>query len=181
MNDTNEKLPNGWPIPKGSHVIVFCTFTLLFWVYLITDSDGYAGILDNFNLIIHEAGHMIFMPFGRTMHFWGGTLLQCLVPLAFLFSFWNTKQPAGVAFSGIWLGQNLLNISRYISDARDMILPLLGGGIHDWNTILGSMGLVRHCKTIGGLVFLLGWGMMLASATWYCLRWWNYSTSEGDI
>ena len=59
MGDTIEKLPNGWPIPKGSHVIVFCMCTLLFWLYLITDSDGYAGILDNFNLIIHKAGHMI--------------------------------------------------------------------------------------------------------------------------
>ncbi|MCL1874976.1 MAG: hypothetical protein FWF87_01800 [Synergistaceae bacterium] len=150
------------------------------FIYLINNETGYAGILDNFNLIIHEAGHVIFAFLGRTMHLLGGTLLECIVPIAFLISFWRTKQPMGVAFSGIWLGENFIYISYYILDAVPMKLPLLGGArsIHDWNAILGDMGLLHHYKFIGGTVLALGWLIMISSAIWYFLKWFLYYGQE---
>ena len=38
------------------------------------------------NLPFHEAGHIIFMPFGRFIMFLGGTLGQLLMPLVCLFA-----------------------------------------------------------------------------------------------
>jgi len=173
-----EKNNNDWPVPNIASVIIFEVCAIAFFIYLIKNKDGFAGILDSFNLIIHEAGHVIFSMFGFTMHLWGGTLLECIVPIAFIVSFWRTRQPAGVAFSGIWLGENFLYISRYILDAVPMKLPLLGGSnsIHDWNAILGGLGILHHYKFIGGTVFALGWFIMISSATWYFLRWSLYST-----
>lgn len=167
----SERYPDGWPVPRTSHTVIFCAAVLLFWVYLATDADGFAGVLDYVNLLIHEAGHLVFLPFGRTMHFWGGTLLQCIFPALCFFSFWKTKQPAGAAFSGIWFGQNLLNVARYMADAEEMALPLLGGGIHDWNTIFGDLGLLKYSRIIAGLVWTAGWLTMIAAAAWYVGRW----------
>ena len=171
-----ERIPDAWPKPNIISVVVFEVCAIAFFIYLIFDDDGYAGILDNFNLIIHEAGHVVFTPFGHTMHLWGGTLLECIVPIVCLISFWRFKQPAGVAFSGIWLGENFHYISRYILDAVPMRLPLLGGShsIHDWNALLGNMNILHHYKNIGGTVFALGWLIMIASALWYFLRWFYY-------
>lgn len=159
-----------WPEPNRLYTVIFGVCVLLFWLYILTDRDGYLGILDNFNLLIHEAGHLIFYPFGYTLHVLGGSLLQCLVPAAFVVSFRRTRQPAGVAFSGLWLGENFLNVARYISDARGMALPLLGGGDHDWNTLLGGTFLLRSCRTLGGFVALIGWIIMIAFAGWYIWR-----------
>jgi len=172
-----------WPTPNIVSVIIFEACAIIFFIYLKNNKDGYAGILDNFNLIIHEAGHVIFSPFGHTMHLWGGTLLECIVPVAFLISFWRSKQPAGVAFSGIWLGENFLYISHYILDAMPMKLPLLGGAnsIHDWNAILGNMGILHHYKIIGRIVFALGWLIMIISAMWYFLRWVIYCIPKEKI
>jgi hypothetical protein len=41
----------------------------------------------------------------------------------------------GFAVAGAWLFENLLNIARYMADARAQILPLVGGGEHDWTNI----------------------------------------------
>ena len=171
MHHENTRDERGWPPPEKFPVLLFCGCTLLFWLYVLTDADGYLGILDNFNLLIHEAGHLIFMPFGRTLHILGGSLMQCLVPSAFAVSFWRSRQPAGFAFSGLWLGQNLLNIARYLSDAQAMQLPLLGNGLHDWNGLLSGTFLLRYCRLLGGMVYLLGWGVMIAAAGWYASRW----------
>ena len=165
-----EREQKEWPEPNRFHAAVFCVCVLFFWFYVLNDEDGYLGILDNFNLLIHEAGHLIFLPFGHTLHFLGGSLLQCLIPAAFVISFWRTRQPAGVAFSGLWLGQNFLNVARYISDARDMALPLLGDGLHDWNTLLAGTFLLRRCRGLGSFVALTGWTVMLAFAVWYLWR-----------
>ena len=127
------------------------------------------GFLDTFNLLVHEAGHIVFMPFGNTLHFMGGSLLQCLMPLAFCVSFWRTRQPAGFTVSGIWLGENFLYVAGYVADAREMALPLLGDGLHDWNTLLSGTFLLRHCRALGGMLTLLGWIFIIAAAAWYGL------------
>jgi hypothetical protein len=173
----DERNDKTWPVPNIVSVIIFEVCAIMFFIYLINDEDGYAGILDSFNLIIHEAGHVIFSLFGRTMHFWGGTLLECIVPIVIIAAFWRSRQPAGVAFSGIWLGENFLYISHYILDAVPMKLPLLGGtrSIHDWNVILGDLGVLHHYKIIGGTVFVLGWLIMIISAIWYFLKWFLHS------
>ena len=46
----------------------------------------------------------------------------------------------------------MLYTAKYISDARALALPLVGGHIHDWNWLLARWGVLRHAESIGGLV-----------------------------
>ena len=173
MDNENVFDENGWPRPSGFQAAIFMICTLAFGVYVLTNKDGYLGILDTFNLLVHEAGHIIFMPFGHTLYFMGGSLLQCLMPAAFCVSFWRTRQPAGFAVSGIWLGENFLNVARYVADAKKMALPLLGNGLHDWNMLLEGTFLLRHCRVLGGALALIGWITMIVSVAWYGRLYWR--------
>jgi hypothetical protein len=44
----------------------------------------------------------------------------------------------------------------YIRDARLQALPLVGGGEHDWASLLGSWGVLERDQFIGGVVYLIG-------------------------
>jgi hypothetical protein len=90
--------------------------------------------LDDLNLAVHEAGHLVFSAFGETLTILGGSAFQVIVPLAFVAYFARTKQRYAASVTVAWVGVNLLNVARYIGDARAQELPLLGGedSIHDW-------------------------------------------------
>ena len=87
-----------------------------------------ASFLHLINLPFHEAGHILFSPFGEFMTTLGGSLAQVLVPIvcagAFLTTSWN---PFGAAVMGWWAGENLLDVAIYINDARALQLTLIGG------------------------------------------------------
>jgi hypothetical protein len=53
----------------------------LFLLHALADDDGFL-LIDHVNLIVHEAGHLLFGWLGATLGLWGGTLLELLVPLA---------------------------------------------------------------------------------------------------
>lgn len=113
--------------------------------------------LHNFNLIIHEAGHVIFMVFGEFIHFLGGTLLQLLVPIGAILSFYWRQEYYSSAVCLFWLSVNFFDVSRYMSDARSQELPLLGGEAvtHDWLYLFGTMGLLNYDQKIGGFVYFV--------------------------
>jgi len=108
--------------------------------------------LDGVNLLLHEAGHMFFMVFGQTAHFLGGTLGQLLFPALFAAYFLKRGQRFEACIVGIWFAESLMYSAAYISDARAMVLPLVGGHIHDWNWLLARWGLLRQAESIGGLL-----------------------------
>ena len=41
-------------------------------------------LIDGVNLVIHEAGHLIFSPFGEFMTIAGGSLFQVIMPALFV-------------------------------------------------------------------------------------------------
>ena len=168
-----------WPRPSKTNVVVFAVCVGAFWLYALSDKDGYLGLIDGFNLLMHEAGHVFFTPFGHTMHFLGGTLFQLIVPVIFCVSFWRSNQPAGFAVAGILFGQNFLNIARYVSDAIDMELPLVGGGEHDWNVLLGGTSLLRHSPALGKMLYFFGWVVMICFAAWYVMLYFRGATVPG--
>ncbi|HXV69174.1 MAG TPA: hypothetical protein VD738_09645, partial [Nitrospira sp.] len=113
---------------------------------------NYTGesVLHLINLPFHEAGHLIFMPFGRFMMFFGGSLGQVVMPVVCLGTFLvKTRDPFGASVALWWTGQNFMDIAPYINDARAMDLILLGGVTgketdgHDWNNILTMLGLLE--------------------------------------
>ncbi len=110
-----------------------------------------------FDLIIHEAGHPIFGLLGnRWIGFAGGTLMQLLMPLPFYFSFLRQRQPKSADFCIFWFATNFLGIGPYMADARAQVLPLIGGGEHDWTYLLDSVGLLRFDLQLGAYAVFAG-------------------------
>ncbi len=107
------------------------------------------------NLVIHEAGHVLFGLFGHFVGVLGGSLLQCLVPLVCAVAFLRQRDRFGAAVCSWWAGQNLLDLAPYIADARALQLVLLGGATgaevegHDWEYLLSTLGWARWDTTIG--------------------------------
>jgi len=101
-------------------------------------------LLDSVDLAIHESGHLVFGPFGEFIGFAGGTIMQLLMPAAFVAYFWRRGERHSASVAAWWVAQNLGNVATYVADARAQELPLVGGGEHDWNYLLGSTGLLAH-------------------------------------
>lgn len=171
LEGLRERLREPWqPVSFGW---VALPLVALLLVFLGRTEDGWMPFLDGINLVFHEAGHPVFGLLGwETLALLGGTLMQLLVPLLLLGSFWVKRQPLGVALCGQWVGQNLLNIARYIADARAQDLPLVGGGEHDWGTLLADWGCLLKDHLIAGRVAFLGWMLMGGWALWLGWRAW---------
>lgn len=145
--------------------------SVLALVYLSRD-DGWVPLLDSLNLVFHEAGHPVFgLVGGETLTALGGTLMQFLVPLAVMATAWQKREPAGLALAWIWAAQNLLPTARYLADARAQLLPLVGGGEHDWTYLLGEWGLLQRDTEIASGLRVLGWVGILSACAWALWRW----------
>lgn len=118
-----------------------------YWVL----NRGEFGLLDNIDLVIHEAGHFFFSLFGKFIYTLGGTLMQIILPSIIAAFFFRNNYRTGVQFGFLWLGQNFINISVYAADARAQKLPLLGGKkvYHDWHYLLGELGLLQYDHIVG--------------------------------
>ena len=171
FHNAKPAIPGDWPAVSRAHLIAFGIGVALFLLLILVSRQNFVWAIDHANVAIHETGHFVFKPFGRMMYVWGGTLFQCIVPLAFGVYFWRRRQTAGVAVAGLWLGKNLLHIAVYMADAKRQVLPLVGGNNHDWWYIFIRMGGLDQCETIAAVVKTTGWLIMLASAAWYVWRW----------
>ena len=129
-------------------------------------------ILDNVNLVFHEAGHILFIPFGSFMTSLGGSLTQVLVPLVCAAAFQARADRFAAALAVWWAGQSLASLAAYVADARALKLVLLGGHTgaevegHDWEAILGALGLLNHDIALGRACRLLGLEVMLGTIAW---------------
>lgn len=151
---------------------------LLWWgrIFIMTPLEtNYSGesFLHLINLPFHEAGHLIFSPFGRFMMILGGSLGQVLMPMICLGTFLiKTRDPFGASVALWWTAESLMDVAPYINDARDMDLILLGGVTgketdgHDWNNLLTMMGLLHWDHHLAHLVYNLGILLMLLSFLW---------------
>ena len=167
-----------WQRVSRGALIGWLVFYLLFFIYAATDEDGFL-MVDNVNLISHEAGHLVFAPFGRTMNILGGTLGELLVPLGFAIYFLRQRHLAGAAFCSFWFFENFPYIARYMEDARTVSLPLVGwGDEHDWELLFTQWGVLAHDTIIGGWMRRLGWLGMIATVAWFAWRAWRTPSEE---
>lgn len=127
------------------------------------------------NLPFHEAGHIIFRPFGAFITSLGGTLGQLLMPsICMGVLLLKTRDPFGASVALWWVGENFLDIAPYMNDARAGQLPLLGGnfghsapyGFHDWQYLLTESGLLQYDHVLAKAVFVTGCAIMLLSLLW---------------
>ncbi len=125
------------------------------------------------HLVFHEAGHVLFAWFGQFMGVLGGSLLQVLMPVIWFVAarFWGRDAFAGALC--LWLaGQNLVDVSLYINDARSLQLMLLGGGTgrevegHDWEYLLTELNLLHKDVYISRWVLRTGRWIMALSLLW---------------
>jgi hypothetical protein len=132
------------------------TLVLAVYGWICLRTPGTYRWLDSLDLAIHETGHLVFGAGGNTLGILGGTLMQLIVPAAFVVALWRSGDRHGATIPLWWAGQNCWNISVYIRDARTQELPLVGGGEHDWALLLDQWGWLDHDLTIGGWVYLGG-------------------------
>lgn len=144
--------------------------------------DGAMGqsFMHNILLPIHEAGHILFIPFGEFMTILGGSLFQLLFPLIIAGTLlWTNRDAFSCAVGLWWASVSLIDLAPYIYDAKEPQLILLGGhtgedGPHDWIYLLGEFGKVQRSQVYGIWAHHLGVVLMLLSlavAAWALWRW----------
>ena len=147
-------------------------------VTLVADCDVWT-IFGAIDLGIHEAGHVVFNFGGDMLCAFGGSLLQCLAPLICAAILLRIPDWFGISFCGVWLGVNLFEVARYVADARAQALQLvtIGGGDarHDWNFLLGELGMLGADTTLAGILrgvaFLVLWGSIAGGAALCFVIW----------
>jgi hypothetical protein len=163
------------PIAFWARVALLVVFAVWGVAHIMLDyrtGEIGAAFLHRPLLVFHEAGHVVFMPFGQFLMVAGGTLGQLIMPLvlagALLF---KNRDPFGASI-GVWLvGVSLLDIAPYAYDARDPQLILLGGhtgeeGGHDWIYLLGTFGMVAKSQAVGWFIHKLGALVIVLAIAW---------------
>ena len=161
----DEDGPRTTPLARAS-VVVFALVCLAFHL-----AQGWVPLLDSANLAFHEAGHPLVGIVSNRLAVYGGTIFQLAFPVAAAWDFRRRGHVAGVAACGVWLGENLLNVARYMADARRQELPLVGGGDHDWTEIFSRWGLLAADTRVAGLTRVVAVAVMAASLAWLYRRW----------
>lgn len=158
------------------YLVLYILFFIWGWSFIF--ADHYSAELNKsfmhlINLVFHEAGHVIFRLLGNFMSILGGSLLQLLVPVVFLFSFIRRKDTFAASIMLWWLAQSMMDLVAYINDAQRQEMWLLGGvqgkdmpGIHDWNNIFRQLGLLQNAHAIAATVSWLAILLMLLAFVW---------------
>lgn len=170
------------PIFFWGRLTVLALFAIWSWRLVRYDfRTGAIGesFMHNILLPIHEAGHILFMPFGEFMTVAGGSLFQVLLPLiAGIVILVRNRDPFGAGLGLWWAGTGLVDVAPYIYDAANPQLMLLTGttgedGPHDWIYLLGQFGKVARSPAYGSAVHSFGALVMLLGLAWSAFILWR--------
>lgn len=165
-----------WAPISRSAGLSWLAFYGLFLLHAFRDNSGFL-LIDNANLVVHEAGHLLFGWFGQTLGLYGGTLLQFIVPFGLAVSFACRKHTAGTVFCLFFFCENFLYMATYMADARVQELPLVSVGGddagHDWHRIFIGLGILEQDTHVAAAARLIGWTGMLATVAWLAWRAWH--------
>jgi hypothetical protein len=155
---------------------IVCASLALWGIFLFAydyrTSEIDTSFMHNILLPIHEAGHVLFMPFGDFMNILGGSLLQITLPFGIgMAFFWINKDNFAAAIGMWWGSASLLDLSPYIYDARHPQLILLGGhtgedGPHDWISLLTVFAQLHNSQRWGMFVHTIGGMLMFVALSW---------------
>lgn len=168
-------MPN---IPK----LIFAGLLSVYFLWIAYDPMQ-GSFLDSVDLPIHETGHLIFRIFGEFIGIAGGSLFQVIFPLVFVGYFVWQRSFYSAAIVLFWVGQSVLNVWVYASDAVVMQLVLTSGftgsegSFHDWNYMLDRLGLLGSTKTIAGVIRLAGTLTIIAASA--ASVYYSFVTPEG--
>ena len=164
--------------------IVLALLAIWSWLlfgYDYRDGEINSSFMHHILLPIHEAGHVLFRPFGEFMMVIGGSLFQIIFPLGISVAFiMKNRDNFGAAIGLWWASVSLVDLSPYIYDALHPRLILLGGGTgaedgpHDWIYLLIRMGQIDNAQHLGAFAHACGGLVMLAALAWAtALLWWQ--------
>jgi hypothetical protein len=144
-------------IPK----LIFSIVLTIYFLWIAYDPMQ-GSFLDLVDLPIHETGHLIFRILGEFLGIAGGSLFQIILPAVFVGYFVWRLQYYSAAIVLFWVGQSILNVWVYASDAVVMQLVLTSGftgsegSFHDWNYLLTRTGLIGSTKLVAGVIRSIG-------------------------
>lgn len=148
---------------------------VLLWdgVRHLRDPDA-GGLFAGITFGVHEFGHLLFAFFGEFMTAAGGSINQVLIPIGAGALMYYYRDFFGIAVAGTWLGSSMLDLARYIGDARAQELDLVGFGEdpqHDWWYLLSRFDATawdtRIAAVMRGVAVLVLVGSM-GFGVWVC-------------
>lgn len=152
-----------WAVAARAAFLIFLVWWGAPFVFHPLDADRFTSTpVHNIHLVFHEAGHPLFGFLGEFMGAIGGSVMQVLVPIVIAIAFLRNEDQFGCAFGLMWAGHALMDVAPYIADARALDLVLLSGGTgeefegHDWEYILGRLGLLNQDVRLGRLTHGVG-------------------------
>jgi hypothetical protein len=155
----------------------FVLLLLVWWSWNLVgddyrDGEIFGSFMHGILLTIHEAGHVLFIPFGEFLTMLGGSLFQLALPFGIGVAFIVVNRDNFGAALGLWWSSiSLLDLSPYIYDALHLQLIMLGGhtgedGPHDWIYLLSTFGQIHNAQHWGILVHGLGSISAIAALVW---------------
>lgn len=164
--------------------LIFAILLSVYFLWIAYD-PMLGSFLDNVDLPIHETGHLLFRPLGEFMMIAGGSLFQVIFPAVFVGYFLWQRSFYSAAIVLLWVGQSIINVWVYASDAIVMQLVLTSGftgsegSFHDWNYLLTATGLLGSTKTVAGIIRFSGTITIIAG----CISaiYFSFVKSESDL
>jgi len=141
----------------------------------LSDPDA-GGLFAGITFGVHELGHLLFAPFGEVLMVAGGSINQLLIPALTVVLFVYYGDFFGIAVAGTWLASSLMDLARYIGDARTLDLDLVGFGensVHDWAWLLGHFKMLQYDTRIAALTRGVGTmvlALSLGFGAWLCYQ-----------
>lgn len=121
---------------------------------------------------IHEASHIVlgFMPAITVAA--AGSLSEIAFTLILVAASFKYRSYAAASFSLLWTMLAMVSAGRYMADAKNQFMPLIGPGpnpLHDWNFVFTELDLLDHSNMIGDAVRYGGYavgaiGLMVLAA-----------------
>ncbi len=165
----------GAVVARAAVYAFFVVWGWRLWALDIATGEIGGSFTHAINLVFHEAGHVVFWPFGEFLRIAGGTLLQWLMPIVALVALRRTNgDNFGASLALWWLAVSVLDAAPYAYDALHPQLVLLGGytgdeGPHDWIEMLGDLGLLGRAHGVGRMLHWAGFALLAVANAWGAL------------
>ncbi len=163
-----------WKLAISALLLFYCLY-YLHGSLVAPDTSWH--FIDGVDLLIHEAGHVVFSPFGYFIYILGGSLMQVLLPAIFVGYFITRQQFYSASLVMYWVGINFINVSVYAGDAIARQLPLITGdpADHDWHQLLSILGWLPHTDLVSHVILSFG---LISIATAFCWSLYMYVAEE---
>lgn len=118
----------------------------------------FAAIRNGIFLFLHEGGHFIMFPFGRTLSILGGSFWQIMFPfLSFLIGL-RQRSHVVAPLMLFFTATNMMDVSLYMRDAPLRRLRLLGGDKagHDWWNLFRQWDMLDSAETVADIMYVTG-------------------------